>query len=100
MAEPLKDIIKAIEKLEENLYQTTQIVFINSEDFLIGESVDLNDFPNNIFFICDPNVQKGTVIVLKDGPLKKEMYNFCREHPDRIIRGKKEVWRDVDTSSS
>ena len=82
----LEILKKAIKDFEEIFYQTSQIIFINYEDFLL---IDLEEIPSNVFFICNPYLEKGKAFVIKDGTLKRDMHRFCCEHPDMVFRGRK-----------
>ena len=87
MNDVLKALTKAIEDIEEHIYQSTQIILINSEEFL--KMVNLDDYPDNVYFICNPHVDKGTAYILKDSDFKRTMYEFCNENPDIVLRGRK-----------
>lgn len=87
MKETLEKLIKSVEDFEEHLYQSTQIILVNSKDFFAN--VNLDDYPDSVCFICNPHAPKGEAIILKDSEFKRMLYKFCCEHPDRVSRGRK-----------
>lgn len=89
MKEFAEKIKKAIEDLEKITYQSTTIIIINSEVFL--RYVDLNEYPNNIIFICHPLAEKDKAFVLTDGSAKRTWYDFSCEYPEMVFRGKRVV---------
>ena len=86
MSDILSDLNKAIENFSEHLYQITQILLVNPED---GIHLKLDEFPDNVILITKNEVEKGQCILVKDGPLKRSLYDFCKKHPEKIFRGKK-----------
>ena len=87
MKEFVEKVKKAIEDFEEITYQSTVIIIINSEIFL--RYIDLNEFHNNIIFICHSLAEKDKVLVLQDSPAKRAWYAFSYEYPEMVFRGKK-----------
>lgn len=86
MSDVLRDLEKAIEDFSEHLYQASQIILVNPED---GIQLDLNEYPDTCFFISNFSVEKGQAILVNDSPLKRDLFEFCCEHQDRVFRGKK-----------
>lgn len=88
----LSDLQKAIDTFSKHLYDATQI-FIGHPDTLMV--IDYKKIPNNYWFLADHNVEKGQLVLIKDTSgdpttfdLKKSLYEFLEEHPERFFRGK------------
>lgn len=80
------DLKQAIEEFSEFLYKTSVILIVNPEDVKL---LNLNELPDYCYLVSVPHIEKGTTLLIKDSPLKKQLYDFCCEYPERIFRGRK-----------
>lgn len=71
----------------ETLSKYVTICFGNFEDLI---QLDMNNFNTDTYFISEPSIESGKIIVLQDEELKQKFYKFCIEHEDRVFRGTKE----------
>ena len=86
MEDLLKDLLKSIESFGECLYQISNICLMHPEDLL---QINMDEFPDTCFFISDHHMEKGKAFIVKDSELKRMLYEFCTEHPERVFRGRK-----------
>ena len=70
----------------ETLSKYVTICFGNYEDLI---QLDMNDFSTDTYFISEPSIESGKIVVLQDEELKQSFYKFCIEHEDRVFRGTK-----------
>lgn len=83
----LLDALKsAVDKFSKDLYDATEICLANPKTLL---SMNMSEIPGNIWFISQEHIKDGNVVVITDAGLKREVYKFCEEHPDRFFKGKK-----------
>lgn len=71
----------------EVLSKYATICLGNYEDLI---QLDMNYFDTDTYFISEPSIEKGKVILLQDEELKRSFYKFCLENEDRVFRGTKE----------
>ena len=90
MAEDLKismDKFKLIiDEFSEKMFQSTHIYMGHPTTLL---QIDMTKIPNNRWFISHQYVEEGCVLLIKDEDMKRDLYKFCEEHPDRIFKGSK-----------
>ena len=86
MEDSMNKFLKAIEQFAEAVYQSTEILLANPFDLM---KIDLSEIPGNCYFISDHHVEKGTMYKVEDDDLKRSLYEFIEEFPDRVLRGKK-----------
>ena len=79
-------LLKAVEQFCESIYETTEIFIGNPFDLI---EIDMSEIPSNCFFISEPCIERGVMYRTKDDWLKRELYKFIEEYPDRVFRGKK-----------
>lgn len=82
----MNKFLEAIEQFAETIYQSTEILLANPLDLM---EIDMSEIPCNCYFISDTHVERGTMFQVKDSPLKRDLYEFIEEFPDRVFRGKK-----------
>lgn len=75
------ELKKAVDKF---VYDTTRIVIANGLDLL---ELDMKEIPNNVFFLSNMNVERGTMYEIVDSDLKLELFEFCTENKDRCFQG-------------
>ena len=79
---------KAIEnfkKLVDDFDCRVSQIFLANPETLLG--MDMKQFPSNCYFISQPFVKKDEFLMVKDKNLKKELYEFARDNPDRVFQG-------------
>lgn len=82
----INKFLEAIEKFREAIYQSTEILLANPFDLI---EMDMSEIPCNCYFISDSHIEKGTMFKVEDSDLKRSLYEFIEEFPDRVFRGKK-----------
>ena len=82
----LDNILKVVEEFDKHIYEATQIFLANPVDLL---KINMSVIPRNAVFIGSCYMNEGTMVHVKDGGIKKDLYKFIEEHPDRVFRGKK-----------
>lgn len=82
----LDTILKVVEEVDKHIYEATQIFLANPVDLL---KINMSVIPRNAVFISNFNMNEGTMAHVKDGELKRDLYKFIEEHPDRVFRGQK-----------
>lgn len=82
----LDKLLEAIEQFNESIYKATNIFLGNPFDLI---KIDMNKIPRNCYFISNHNLDLGKMYKVKEGELKRNLYKFIEEHPDRVFRGKK-----------
>ena len=82
----LDKILEVIEQFDKHMYEATQIFLANPVDLL---KMNMSVIPRNAVFISSFNMNEGTMAHVKDGELKRDLYKFIEEHPDRVFRGQK-----------
>ena len=86
MDDGMNKFLEAVEQFCETIYQSTEILLANPLDLI---ELDLSSIPCNCYFISDSHVEKGTMLKIEDSPLKRDLYKFIEDFPDRVFRGKK-----------
>ena len=79
-------LLEAVNQFCERIYETTEIFIGNPFDLI---EIDMSKIPTNYVFISNYHMQIGTMTHVKDGELKRDLYKFIEEHPDRIFKGEK-----------
>lgn len=82
----LDKILKVIEESDKRMYEATEIFLGNPYDLI---QIDMLEIPRNCVFISSCYVPMGEFEHVKDGELKRDLYKFSKEHPDRVFRGQK-----------
>ena len=82
----INKFLEAIEQFYETIYQSTEILLANPFDLI---EMDMYESPCNCYFISDTHIEKGTMWKVEDDTLKRSLYEFIEEFPDRVFRGKK-----------
>jgi hypothetical protein len=82
----VEKLLEAIKQFSETLYEITNIFLGNPYDLI---EIDMSKIPSNCFFISNKYINKGEMLKIEDGELKRNLYEFIGEHPDRVFRGKK-----------
>lgn len=79
-------LLEAVKQFSEQIYNATEIFMGNPFDLI---EIDMSEIPRNCYFISDNCVEKNQMYHVTDGELKRMLYDFIEEHPDRVFRGKK-----------
>lgn len=82
----LDKLLKVVEEFDKHIYEATEIFLANPVDLL---KINMSVIPRNAVFISSFNMNEGTMAHVKDGELKRDLYKFIEEHPDRVFRGQK-----------
>ena len=82
MSDKAKEVVNAIKKYN---YDTAVIVLMNPSDLA---EMSKSDFPDYEFahahFVAERAIERGTIIMLhEDSDVKKAVYDFIKEHPER-----------------
>lgn len=80
----LDELLKAVKQFD---LHTTNILLAHPLD-LIG--MDMKQFSKDNIFISEIKAERGKVLLVKDEELKKELYEFAYNNPDRVFRGEKD----------
>lgn len=86
MEKEMAKFLQRVEKSCENLYKSTEIFMGNHFDLI---EIDMSKIPRNCFFISDHCIEKGIMFKVDEGELKRMLYDFIEQHPDRVFRGEK-----------
>lgn len=76
---------KAVEQFSEHIYEATTIFIGNPLDLI---EIDMYEIPSNCYFVSNHNIDRSEMYKV-DGELKRTLYEFIEEFPDRVFRGKK-----------
>ena len=82
----LDKILKMVKQFDKDMYEVTEIFLANPVDLL---KINMSVIPRNCVFISSLYMNKDTMAHVKDGELKRDLYKFIEEHPDRVFRGQK-----------
>lgn len=52
--------------------------------------MDMKQIPTDIIIISDVDVERGTLMLVKDKNIRNTLYQFAKQFPDRVFRGEKE----------
>ena len=77
-------LLEAVEQFSKTLYETTKIFIGNPSDLI---EIDMSEIPSNCFFVSNQYMEKGKLYHVEDGDLKRSLYEFIEEYPDRVFRG-------------
>ena len=88
-----EQFIDALDKfliVTENIaYKDAKILLINPLDLL---ELPMESYPQNCYFISKINQPLHSAIMLvEDTEEKKQFWDFIKNFPDRVFRGKKEI---------
>lgn len=77
----LDELLGAVKQLDLH----TTIIFLAYPLDLIA--MDMKQFSKDCIFISEIKVKRGEFLLVKDEELKKELYEFAYNNPDRVFRG-------------
>lgn len=80
----LDEFVKLTEQIDVKF---TRIFLANPLDLI---EIDMKELSKDMLFISDVNVDKGTIMLVKDETLRNAFYQFAKQFPDRVFRGEKE----------
>ena len=80
----LDELLKAVKQLD---LHTTKIFLAYPLDLI---AMDMKQFPRDYIFISEIKAKRGEILLVKDEELKKELYEFAYNNPDRVFRGEKD----------
>lgn len=81
----MDELLKAVECFGETVYKATTIFIGNPLDLI---EIDWYEIPSNCYFVSNQHIGRGEMYKV-DGDLKRTLYEFIEEYPDRVFRGKK-----------
>lgn len=84
VGEKLDELLKAVKQFD---LHTTKIFLGHPDDLL---KMDMKQIACDCCFISNFNVKQGELLMIKEGKLKEELYDFIRINPDRVFRGEKD----------
>ena len=82
----LDKLLEAVEQFSESIYKATNIFLGNPFDLI---KMDMGKIPRNCYFISDHSLDLGKMYKVEKEELKRDLYKFIEEHPDRVFRGEK-----------
>ena len=82
----LDKLLEAVEQFSESVYKATNIFLGNPFDLI---KMDMSKIPCNCYFVSDHNLDLGKMYKVEKDELKRDLYKFIEEHPDRVFRGRK-----------
>lgn len=82
----LDKLLGAVEQFCEHIYEATVIFLGNPFDLI---KMDMSKIPYNCCFISDYRLASGKMYKVENEGLKRDLYKFIEEHPDRVFRGRK-----------
>ena len=82
--EALEELLNVCKKID---YESTQIVLGHPSDLF---KLDMSKFSSYCYFISHHEVEPGTFLLVKDSDLKELLYEFVKNNPDRVFRGRSE----------
>lgn len=84
----LAELKKSVERMKELAYQAAIIIYIHPDTL---KQFNLSEFEDNVYFIEEPLLNQGDAMTINDESLKREVYNWCVNNPDKVVRGKKGI---------
>lgn len=79
-----ENFMEAVYEFDKHMYEYTTIVVANPFSIL---ELNMSDYPNSVWFISNIERLEGEYLVLKDdSELKRMLYGFCEESPDRFFK--------------
>ena len=82
----LDKLLEAVEQFNEAIYKATDIFLGNPFDLI---KMDMNKIPRHCYFVSHYDIDKGKFYKVEKEELKRDLYKFIEEHPDRVFRGRK-----------
>ena len=80
--EKVEELLKVCKRID---YDSTQIIFGHPSDLF---KMDMSEFSAYCYFISNHNLKQGELLFVKDSELKEMLYEFVKNNPDRVFRGK------------
>lgn len=77
----LNDFVNLVEDID---LKYTKIFFVHPLDLI---SMNMSEMPDNTIYISDNNVKRGNIYLVHDEELRKQLYAFAKQFPDRVSRG-------------
>lgn len=79
----LNDFVNLVEDID---LKYTKIFFVHPLDLI---NMNMSEMPDNTIYISDSNVERGNICLVQDKELRKQLYAFAKQFPDRVSRGGK-----------
>lgn len=79
-------LLEAAKQFSEHIYNATEIFMGNPFDLI---EIDMSEIPSNCYFISNNNVERNKMYHITDDLIKRELYNFIENYPDRVFKGEK-----------
>lgn len=52
--------------------------------------MDMKQISTDVMFLSDIDIERGTLMLIKDENIKNTLYQFAKQFPDRVFRGEEE----------
>lgn len=79
----LNDFVNLVEDID---LKYTKIFFVHPLDLI---SMNTSEMPDDTIYISDSNVERNNIYLVQDEELRKQLYAFAKQFPDRVSRGGK-----------
>lgn len=79
----LNDFVNLVEDID---LKYTKIFFVHPLDLI---SMNMSEMPDDTIYISDSNVERNNIYLVQDEELRKQLYAFTKQFPDRVSRGGK-----------
>lgn len=79
----LNDFVNLVEDID---LKYTKIFFVHPLDLI---SMNMSEMPDNTIYISESNVERNSIYLVQDEELRKQLYAFAKQFPDRVSRGGK-----------
>lgn len=79
----LNDFVNLVEDID---LKYTKIFFVHPLDLI---NMNMSEMPDNTIYISDINVERNNIYLVQDEELRKQLYTFAKQFPDRVSRGGK-----------
>lgn len=80
----LNEFVKLTEQTELKFIK----IFIGHPLDLI--KIDMKELSTDVILISNTDVDRGTILLVKDEEMKNTLYQFAKQFPDRVFRGEQE----------
>lgn len=79
----LNDFVNLVEDID---LKYTKIFLVHPLDLI---SMNMSEMADDTIYISDVNVERNNVYLVQDEELRKQLYTFAKQFPDRVSRGGK-----------
>ena len=89
----LNDFVKLVEDID---LKYTKIFFVHPLDLI---NMNMGDIADDTIYISNIDVKRGNIYLVQDEELRKQLYTFAKQFPDRVSRGGKNNEQNKNFSS-